>query len=157
MKTAIIYASKYGTTEKCANLLNEAFNGQAEVINAKNLKGFDLSKYDTVLIGGSFYIGHIRKEIADFLIRYHDQLLSKKIGLFVVGMPQNGDYMTEYNLNFPDDLRNKAVATGYFGYELNVGKMKFLEKFIMKKMAKITADQSNILVENIEKFAKAFK
>jgi menaquinone-dependent protoporphyrinogen oxidase len=137
--------------------LNEALNGQAKIINAKNLKGFDLSKYDTVLIGGSFYIGHIRKEMADFLIRYHDQLLQKKIGLFIVGMPQNGDYMPEYNLNFPEDLRNKAMASGYFGYELNVNKMKFLEKLIMKKMAKITTDQSNILVDNIKRFAEAFK
>ena len=47
MKTLILFASKYGGSEKCANLLSEKLNGDVTVVNLKeNKKGNSDVKID---------------------------------------------------------------------------------------------------------------
>ena len=63
MSTLIVYASKYGCTEKCVKLMSKKLNDKVDLINLKNINDIDLSKYDKVIIGGSIYIGRIQKEV----------------------------------------------------------------------------------------------
>ena len=62
MKAAIVYATKYGCTKKCAEMLKTYLNGEADILSAKSDK-ISLAQYDTVFIGGSVYMGKIQKEI----------------------------------------------------------------------------------------------
>lgn len=85
MNTLIVYSSKYGCTEQCAKILSEELKGEADLINLKNVKDINISKYDTVIIGGSIYIGKIQKEVAGFCAKNLDILKEKKLDyLFVV-------------------------------------------------------------------------
>ena len=64
MKTAIIFNSKHGTAEKVANLIAERVGKEhSDVINLKNQTIIDLSNYNTVILGGSVYVGTIQKSI----------------------------------------------------------------------------------------------
>ena len=62
MKIAIVYATKYGCTKKCAEILKSYLHGEVSIHSAKADK-INLSRYDAVFIGGSVYMGKIQKEI----------------------------------------------------------------------------------------------
>ena len=67
MKTAIIYRSHHGTTEKVANLIREAMgNVNTHLFNLKTDKNPDLSGYDQVIIGGSIHAGNIQNKVKEF-------------------------------------------------------------------------------------------
>ena len=78
MKTAIVYATKYGCTKECAEILKTYLHGEVNILSAKADK-INLSQYDAVFIGGSVYMGKIQKEITQFCKRNLKQLLHTKI------------------------------------------------------------------------------
>lgn len=64
MKTAIVYMSMHGTTEKVVNIISEHLTQHdTDIFNLRNNKAPDLSKYDFVIIGGSIHAGMIQKRI----------------------------------------------------------------------------------------------
>lgn len=72
----ILYAGKYGCTEKAAMQLQSRLDG-AEVVNLRYAKVPELAAYDTVILGGSIYYGRIRKEMAVFTAKHKQELLKK--------------------------------------------------------------------------------
>ena len=155
MNTLIVYASKYGCTEKCAELLSKELNGEVDIINLKRIRDIDISKYEKIIIGGSIYIGKIQKEVTVFCLKNLDKLMEKRIGLFICGMQEGDTINTELNQNFNPVLIKIADAKECFGGEFILDKMNSMEKFIVKKISKVTSNKSNILKENILKFAQA--
>ncbi len=154
MNTLIVYASKYGCTEKCVELLSKELIGKVDMINLKKVRDIDISKYEKIIIGGSIYIGKIQKEVIEFCSKNLDKLKEKRIGLFICGMQEGETINTEISQNFNPELINIADAKEHFGGEFIFDKMNCLEKFIVKKVSKITSNKSNILENNIHKFAQ---
>ena len=60
MATLIVYRSKHGCTESCAEKLTEKTKDDTTLVNLKEKRGFDLADYDTVLVGGSIHVGRIQ-------------------------------------------------------------------------------------------------
>lgn len=154
MNTLIVYASKYGCAEKCANLLSKDLTGNVDLINIKENQIVNLSQYDKVIIGGSMYIGKIQKEVTAFCNKNLEILKEKAIGLFVCGMQEGDALQTELNVSFPKELMDIAKSIECFGGEFILDKMNFMEKMIVKKVSKVTSNTSNILEENIHKFTQ---
>lgn len=154
MSTLVVYASKYGCTEKCAKMIANELEGEVDLINLRTTRDIDLSKYDKIIVGGSIYIGKIQKEVTAFCSKYLDVLRNKSTGLYICGM-QDDAIETEINSNFPQELLEIAEAKEHFGGEFIFEKMNFMEKMIVKKVSKITSNKSNILENNIHKFAQA--
>lgn len=153
MKTIIIFATKYGCTEKCSNMLANKLAGEIEVLNIKNSPVADLSEYDTIIIGGSIIAGKINSRLKRFYEDNMDLLLQKKTGLFVcAGMEENAE--EELKDNFPEKLIEHSTATGYFGYEFSLEKMNFAVRTLVKKMVKVNENISKISEESINKFAE---
>jgi menaquinone-dependent protoporphyrinogen oxidase len=157
MKTLIVYASKYGFTEKCANLISKELNNQADLINLKKVKSINLSEYDKVIIGGSIYIGKIQKEVTKFCTKNLDKLKEKRIGLFICAMQSGEAINTELDANFPEELLKIAVIKGPLGGELLLDKMNFFDKMVIKKVTKVTENRSILLEDKIHEFAEAMK
>jgi menaquinone-dependent protoporphyrinogen oxidase len=154
MNTLIVYATKYGCTEKCAQILQEKLKGKVDLYNLKETKEMDLSQYSKVIVGGSIYIGKIQKHVSNFCVKNLDELKSKKLGLFICNM-RDGEFAQEaLNHSFPLDLLAHAAAKESFGGEYVFKKMNLLDKVIVKKVAKTDTDVSNILIENINHFAQ---
>jgi len=154
MNTLIVYGTKYGCTEKCASILSKKLTGTVDLYNLKEATSIDISKYGKIIIGGSIYIGKIQKEVSEFCTKNLDKLKEKKIGLFICGM-QSGDVLeTELNNSYPQELLKGALVKEHFGGEFIMKKMNFIEKVIVKKVSKVDKDTSNILEENINKFAQ---
>lgn len=145
MNTLIVYATKYGCTEKCAKILSEKLIRKVDLCNLKGGKSVELSQYDQLIIGGSIYMGKIRKEVSEFCTKNLSVLKEKKIGLFICGMQEGDQAETQLNQSFPEELLVNAVARESFGGEFRFNKMNFMERFIIKMVTK--KDQSSPAVD----------
>lgn len=158
MKTLIIYATTYGFTEKCMNMLKEKLAGEVDIINIKKQKISDISGYERVIIGGSIYMAQIQKEIKAFLNKSVNELLNKEIGLFLCcGFADH--FEMHLNFVFPALLIEKAKAKECFGGEIVMEKLSFLHKLITKAVSKAGNKDTGLtalpLFDNIDVFANA--
>ncbi|MGL5616436.1 MAG: flavodoxin domain-containing protein [Sarcina sp.] len=154
MKTAIIYGSKSGTTEKCALKLKEKL-GEVDLINILEEK-VNLQNYDNLIIGSPIRMGALMKPIKNLLVEETEMLLSKKLGIFLCnGFVEKTEEFIKANIS--EDLVNHATVIMSFGGELDVDKLKGFDKFVTKIVSKNTDIKPKILEENIEKFVANFK
>jgi len=136
MKTLIVYCTKYGTVEKCCQILKKELLGEVELCNLKNDQIGDLNDYQKVIIGGSIYIGQIQKEIKSFISTNLEKLLTKKVGLFICCARNNEIANDQLKLAYTEKLLNHSVVNEYFGGEITFSKMKSFDRFITKMVSK---------------------
>jgi len=135
MKTMILYASKYGFTADCVAELKKNLNGETRLVNINSDKIPALDDYDTVLIGGSIYIGQIDKKIKKYCLSHLDELKNKTLGFFIsCGSAETID--TYFKDSFTDILLEKALTLDNFGGEMRPDKMKFFHKFVSNMVEK---------------------
>ena len=82
-KTAVIYYSKHGATEKYARWICDAVGG--DLLNARKTKVKDLLEYDIVVYGGGIYSGGI-KGIELITKNWYKGLSEKRVICFGVGI-----------------------------------------------------------------------
>ncbi|MBS4539511.1 flavodoxin [Clostridium sp. D2Q-11] len=158
MKSIIIYSTKYGCTEKVAGMIKDKIDGEVHLFNISKEKPNNIDYYDNIILGGSIYVGKIRKDIRKYAEENIDLLLTKNLGLFIcAGHVDQGALKQELDTAFPEELNNHATVKEILGSEVNFSKMKFLDKAIMKKVSGYTEDTSNIDKKDIEKFVNKFK
>lgn len=154
MNTLIVYTTTHGCTEKCATKLQQQLNGNTELINLKKSKPDSLNNYETIIIGGSIHAGQIQKKIKKFCQENFDILKKKKLGIFLCCMYEGEIAQKQLQDAFPKELIEHATATGIFGGEFNFEKMNFVEKVIVKKVAKVDKSVSKIDEKSINEFAQ---
>lgn len=149
MKTAIVYATKYGCTKKCVDMLQACLPGKTDVFLAMT-DHFDPDLYDVIFIGGSVYMGKIRKQITQFCRRYLNQLLKKKVGLFVCCCTPNGTEGFLETLFPPELLRHASLAT-CVGGETDYRKMNFFYRKLLQLLRKSDEFNKRFSVTEIDK------
>ncbi len=155
MKTLIVFASKTGTTEKCARQL-AAYLEDAKVVDLMK-ESPNIAGYDRIVVGGSIRMGTLHKKAKEFIDNHAAQLKTQKFALFICHgfIDQAADFIEK---NFPADLREKAIAVDTFGGELEIERQKGMDKLIAKMVGKSAAGKSapkpRILEENIKAFAE---
>ncbi len=157
MKTAIIYATRHGCTEKCAKELANQLPQNAALINLDQSTDINLQAFETIILGGSIHAGSLNKKLSKHIEKYGKTLESKKIGLFLCCMEEGEKAEEQFENAFPGYLKSKAIAKGLFGGEFNFERMNFFEKAIIKKIAKTDQSVSKINYSTIEEFSKKFK
>ena len=156
MKTVIIYATKHGATKKVADTIATKLSGEVAVINAKDAKSVDIETADRAILGGSFYIGSLQKSLKNFVNVNLDALLKKRIALFFcAGAPDAKTFDPMLIKNIPAQILDVALFKGNVGYEYNLEKMNFIEKFMIKKIAGLNESVSKINNDLIEELVKA--
>ncbi|WP_223069745.1 flavodoxin domain-containing protein [Paenibacillus caui] len=157
MATLIMYTTKHGTTEKAVNLLKQKLAGMVHAVNISREKVPALEGYDTVIIGGSIYMGHIQKELTKCINKYLPTLLAKKVGLFIcAGHPDSKMLAKEMKEAFPAALYEHAIAKEIFGYEFNYSKLHVMEKWILKQVAGVKASRFALSEAKIDGFCARF-
>ena len=156
MKILIIYASKYGCTADCATSLKDKLSGDTKLIDIKkNEQQIELENFDTIIIGGSIYAGQLSKKLRTFCKDNINTLRKKRVGIFLC-CAQTDQTDKLFTANFPAELLDHAKAMKVFGSEARLEKMKFLDKTILKAVAKGDFSSFKISHENIDKFAEIF-
>ncbi len=153
MSTLIAYMTRHGCAGKTAGMLKEHLEGDPDVLDLKKSKKLDLSRYDTVIIGGSIHAGRLQKGLRRFLEKNSEVLLEKRLGLYLCCMEEGETAWKQFEDAYPEDLRRHAAATGLFGGEFDFGRMNFIERGIVKKIAKIEESVSRIDAAAIGEFA----
>ena len=153
--TLIIYASRHGCAEKCARDLAGRLRGSVETIALGKGKPGNLAAYDTVVVGGSIRAGKIQKSVRAFCDRNLETLKGKRFGLFLCCMEEGEKADRQFADAFPAELIARATAKGLFGGEFDFKKMGWLERAIVRKVAKIDASVSKIKSEAVAVFAAA--
>jgi menaquinone-dependent protoporphyrinogen oxidase len=159
MKIAILYASKHGTTEKVAVSIADKLKktGEIELFSLKKNPKPDISGFDVVILGSSIYAGQASKKMQNFCKVNETVLLQKKTGLFVCGMhPDKLQREKELKDAYPEILQKKAEATGFLGGEFLFERMNFVERLIIKKIAKTTDSVYQIDWEAVDGFVEKF-
>jgi menaquinone-dependent protoporphyrinogen oxidase len=105
---------------------------------------FDVGDYDFVIIGGSIHAGSIQGKIKHFISKHFEELLTKKLGLFLCCWHDGETALEQFDKAFPEELRRISIANGIFGGEFLVSKMNFIERQIVKKVSGVTVDTSNL-------------
>lgn len=154
MKTAIIYTTKHGCTDKCAHSLANELDKHIALINLETSTDINFKEFNTIILGGSIHAGSINKRLKKFIDKNLDLLSSKKIGLFICCMEEGEKAHEQFQNAYPELLRKNALAQGLFGGEFNFDKMNFFEKAIVKKVANIDQNISKINYSNIKDFAQ---
>ncbi len=155
MKVLIAYATRFGTTEKCAGMLSELLEEKAaevELVDLKKNRKVDPGNYDLAIVGGSFMAFRMNSFVKKFVKRNLKTLLNMKTGIFMCGADE--DWEKEIKRGFPEELLDKAIAKGYFGYEMNWDKMNPMIRNMMQKASKTEEPVSKIRPENIKEFAE---
>lgn len=154
MKGLIVFESSHGCTEKCAGLLKGILKFETDLLRLRDNPSPDLSSYDMVIIGGSIHTGIINRRIKKFCDDYVDILKTKKLGLYMCCMHEGEIALQQFKAGFLPELRDHAIAKGFFGGEFNFSKMNIFEKAIIKKVAKVEDSISKIREDEIILFAE---
>ncbi|MFV0397729.1 MAG: flavodoxin domain-containing protein [Bacteroidales bacterium] len=160
MKTVIIFSSKHGTTAKVAQMISDKIkeNNDITLIHLDGKNGISLENYEKIILGTSVYAGKPSKKMCRFCEKNRSVLENKLIGLFVCGMYHKPDVMEEELKNaFPSYLHRVAKTAAFLGGEFRLEKMNFLERLIVKKVAKVTTSISKIDTEAVDKFSRIMK
>lgn len=156
MKNIIIFATKYGCAEKAANLIKEKLEGQTLLVNIMKDAVPSLDEYDTVILGGSIYVGRIQKELTGYITANVSQLLQKCIGLFIcAGSPDVAARAKELESVFPREIYEHAICKEVLGYEINFEKMNFFDRIILRMVKGDKENVSEFSKEKVESFASA--
>lgn len=139
MRTLIIYSSKYGATKEVAEQIKSGLEETCDLMSIRQEQEIDLGRYDRVLLGTSVYAGQIGKEMKTFAQVHKDELLEKKVGVFLVCLMkgQVDRYLKE---NFSEELVNHFYTAHECGGTLNVPKMNFAERMITRMVVKTLKD-----------------
>jgi menaquinone-dependent protoporphyrinogen oxidase len=144
IKTAIIYTSHHGTTETVAKLIQQQLQPlPVDLIDLKINKHPCTGNYETIILGSSIHAGKNQSVMQNFCKRYMPELLQKRIGLFLCCMNKAESEQNIQNA-YPEILRNRAFSIQLMGGEYRMEKMNFIEKFLLKKIVKVTSSQSSI-------------
>lgn len=154
MKTLIAYSTTHGCTEKTAVELKKQLEGEVELINLKNNPNPDLQNFDRIIIGGSIHAGQIQKRVKEFCSKNLELLKLKELGLFICCMEQGETGQKQLLDAYPEELHQIAKSAAVFGGEFDFRKMNFLEKLVVKKVAKVKESTSKVDHQAIHNFSK---
>lgn len=158
MKTAIIYISKHGTTEKVARIISDKLMpGEVHMIDLRKDDILNLDAFDRIIIGASIHMSVVHKKTIRFCQENNDILLAKPLGLFLCCMEKGEKAIEQLENAFPENLRKHASSIALLGYEYNLDKMNFFEKLLVKKISGSKESISEINNEAIERFIMEFK
>lgn len=137
MKTLIAYSTTLGCTEQCASRLKEDLGPDVDLYRISRRRKINFEQYGTVIIGGSIHEGMIQRAVRRFCESNLEQLMKLEVGLFICCVDP-GEYESELlKAVYPDKLLHHALASSYFGGELNFRKMNLLQKIMTRKKERL--------------------
>lgn len=129
MKPIVFYRSISGFTEKYANIIGSELS--CSVFKIEKISKIDLSKYDTLIFGGSLHaIGIIGLKI---LRKYLPRNSNVRIFIFAVGASPDKEGITEeiWKNNKLDDIGANRCKLFYLRGGFNFRKLDLTNKIIM--------------------------
>jgi menaquinone-dependent protoporphyrinogen oxidase len=155
MKSIIIYTTKYGCTEKAVNLLRSKLPLDVKCFNLEKDGVPNLSLFDTVILGGPIYVGKLQKSLCLFIQNHLEELKARRLALFVCAGEEDAVKSEEQlAAAFSQELFQHAFAWEAFGGELQINKISFIEKLMIRIVKGIKESYFKLSEDKIDSFAK---
>ena len=144
-KIAVVYKSKHGSTKKYAEWIAEETG--ADLFDADQCKGADLSEYDTIVFGGWIRAGGLQG--IEFLRKNMGTFCAKDVFAFAVGLHVDGIAARQEcrEINFKKEL--EEVPCYFLRGAYHPAEMKGGDKIIMGIMKKLMGDNNPELKDAI--------
>lgn len=152
MKSVVIYKTKHGSTESCA--LKVAKETGSDIFSLHNLKNINLLEYDHIIIGTYIHMYMIPSEVKKFFKKNAKLLKTKKISVFLVGMADADEMIKLFKSKMPSDIIEHISIIRHFGGLLQLEKLNFIEKAMMKKIVEENKVETKINEKEVNKFIK---
>lgn len=153
--TLIVYAFRHETEEQSVKRLFKLLDGKVDICDIYSRRSTpDLDKYETIIIGGAVRYDDIQREIFRFCEDNLNDLLTKRIGLFVSFLYPGDRGKKQIANAFPKALTDAAIAKECFGDAINERELNFWERFITKYFIKKEELAVQLSEEKIHKFAR---
>lgn len=156
MKTAIIYYSKHGTTERVAHLIGDELNNEVDYFSLKECPNPNIRTYERIILGTAIYAGTPSRKVTQFCLKNQPLLEQKVIGLFICCMNKEQE-TEELNKAFPEYLQRLTIPKAVLGGEFQFDKLNFIERFLTEKIAKVNSSVASLRYDAITEFAKKVK
>lgn len=152
MTTAVVFASRYGSTSDIAHHIAKQLGPGTAVLDLADGDP-DLSGYDLVILGTPVYLGQplgLVKQLVESAA-----LDDRPVALFVGGLetdPAKQDAAT--TAVFPSELVDRAIAVGFLGGRLLSRRIGMTDRFAFRRATgtKITTDVDAIDHDAIDRF-----
>ncbi|PWT77602.1 MAG: hypothetical protein C5B59_03790 [Bacteroidetes bacterium] len=148
MKGIIVFKGKYGATHQYADWVGQELSWP--VIDADHASGSSVAPYETIIIGGSIYVG--KWLMRDWVKKNLTALANKKLVIFIVAgtSPDEKDKLALIaKRNIPDEIKNRCEI--YFLHGRMIRKnISGMDRFLLKVGAMMVRDpqeKKNMLSE----------
>lgn len=140
-KVLVAYATRAGSTIEVADSIALTIAQQGYWVDLKHIETVDkLEDYSAVIIGSAIRMGNVTPEVKKFVERRKIELEKIPTAYFVVCLtlkddtPENREKVTEYLA--PLRTLVTPFAEGYFAGKMDYSKLKRIDRFIAKHVAK---------------------
>jgi menaquinone-dependent protoporphyrinogen IX oxidase len=144
-KTAVIYKSTYGSTEKYARWIAESLN--ADIFPCGKVKPKSLNNYETIIFAGSLHAIGIKG--INLITKHLDKLGGKKLIVISVGCsPSNEENLQRIEArNFPGTIKER-IKHFYFRGAFNYSKLNFIDKTMMNMIRNMLSHKKEPLTDD---------
>ncbi len=152
MSTAILFSSKYGSTEEVASEI--LIKIEADIVDLINLKYNkpDIKDYDRLIIGLPILAENTTIEMRNFLKENEKEIYEKIIAVFILCWDtQRRD---KYFEKIFGNKLHKDCIKACVGGKLDFEKMMDIEKNIIQQMTGLEKSSSNISQSEIDNFVE---
>jgi menaquinone-dependent protoporphyrinogen oxidase len=150
MNVLIAYRTRYGATRRCARLMQERIRGEVTLADLREDSRPPLERFQVVLIGGSIYAGRIQREIGAFCERHREELLGRRVGLFLCCLYEGERAQAQLAESFPPWIGAHAFSRRVLGGELVLERLKPLDRLLIRAMGKPAGDVHRLREAEIE-------
>jgi menaquinone-dependent protoporphyrinogen IX oxidase len=151
-KTAVVFQSKYGSTQKYAMWIAEELS--CHIFERKNVKPADLKPYDTIIYGGGLYAGGVAG--ISLITKNFDKLCNKNIIVFTCGLADPTDKENTDNIRqslnkvFTKKMQD-GIKVFHFRGGIDYSKLGFIHKAMMAMLRKMTLRKDYDSLRNEDK------
>jgi len=159
MKTCILFAGKYGSTEHIAKMIKNKLGNDAVVINLRDKKKPDISSAKCVIIGSGVYMGRARREVRHFCKNHVNELGGKKVALYLCCMEDKEVEVEKYfQKTFPEPVLSNSVTHRRFpGALVRLEREGAMVRSMFEQMTKTNAERKEPVEQWVSAFVDAIK
>ncbi|NCN04524.1 MAG: hypothetical protein GW949_02720 [Spirochaetales bacterium] len=159
MKILVGFASKYGAAKGAAQTIAATLKEKGHHVQVFNLTTTPqplADEWEAFIVGGSIYAGQINGKLRGWVEKNETLLATRPLGLFVTSLAAGEKALVYLESSYPPSLLAHAQAKGVTGGIADPEKMKWLDRFILKKVAKVSQTKDTRDPEALRVFIDSF-
>ncbi len=156
MKILVVYSTRSGSTKEIARRIVDKIQAedvQADMADVKSRP--TIEGYDCVIIGASVRAGQVPANIRSFCLRHEQELLEKRLCLYVSSLARGERAIAYIDANFPPRLVAHSSLSATAGGRIILDELGVIPRTMLKIAAKISEDRDELDDEAIAELAAA--